>query len=318
VNDTTDALSDFFVNSSNVFSNLNTTITTSTAGMTTDVNGSYTVLSDDLIEKIEYLKDELKTQFETIGTNTTTDTDTLIDKVVDSYAELNNSSVEEVKAMKASLKKYFGEMSTDIKTDTSSLTKSATSDFENLQNNSNNKTKVFIENIRKVVDNLKDKIKESMKNAKESVSDSLDEIDKETKNTTISSPTIKTPHLSWSTTSTKAATGVIKSVLEALSLPTSLPSLNVDWYAGGGFPDKGSLFIANEREPELIGNFGNRTAVANNSQIIEGIREASYAGMKQAISESDFGGDTTVYVGNQEVAAAVTKQQKRNDRRFGR
>jgi len=44
-------------------------------------------------------------------------------------------------------------------------------------------------------------------------------------------------------------------------------------FASGGFPDTGSLFIANEAGPELVGNIGGRTAVANNDQIVQGIAE---------------------------------------------
>ena len=42
-------------------------------------------------------------------------------------------------------------------------------------------------------------------------------------------------------------------------------------YAGGGFPATGSLFIANESGPELVGQFGGSTAVANSGQIVAGI-----------------------------------------------
>lgn len=41
--------------------------------------------------------------------------------------------------------------------------------------------------------------------------------------------------------------------------------------AEGGFPEIGQLFIANEAGPELVGQMGNRTAVANTAQIVEGI-----------------------------------------------
>lgn len=44
-----------------------------------------------------------------------------------------------------------------------------------------------------------------------------------------------------------------------------------DTFATGGFPTEGEMFIANEAGPELVGRIGNRTAVANNDQIIEGI-----------------------------------------------
>ncbi len=54
-------------------------------------------------------------------------------------------------------------------------------------------------------------------------------------------------------------------------------------FATGGFPEDG-IFMANHTE--LVGQFSNgRTAVANNAQITDGIRQASYEGMMQAISE---------------------------------
>ena len=48
----------------------------------------------------------------------------------------------------------------------------------------------------------------------------------------------------------------------------------VGLYASGGFPDYGQLFIARENGAgaELVGQIGNRTAVANNDQIVEGIK----------------------------------------------
>ena len=46
----------------------------------------------------------------------------------------------------------------------------------------------------------------------------------------------------------------------------------IELFAEGGFPDMGQMFIARERGPELVGTIGHRNAVANNDQIIEGIR----------------------------------------------
>jgi hypothetical protein len=66
---------------------------------------------------------------------------------------------------------------------------------------------------------------------------------------------------------------------------------NVQQFAEGGFPTKGSLFIANERGPELVGAIGRggmrSNAVANNDMITEAIREASYAGMVEAIRQTN-------------------------------
>ncbi|MEG1754248.1 MAG: hypothetical protein RR234_10080, partial [Christensenella sp.] len=42
---------------------------------------------------------------------------------------------------------------------------------------------------------------------------------------------------------------------------------------------------ANEAGPELVGNIGNRTAVANNDQITSGIEQAVYRAMMSVMSQ---------------------------------
>lgn len=71
----------------------------------------------------------------------------------------------------------------------------------------------------------------------------------------------------------------------------SVPSFNLQWYAKGGFPGMGEMFIARENGPELVGRMGNRNAVANNSQIVEGIK----GGVKEAVIEAMM-----LFTGNQE------------------
>ena len=58
-------------------------------------------------------------------------------------------------------------------------------------------------------------------------------------------------------------------------------------FQSGGFPEDG-LFMANH--DELVGQFSNgKTAVANNMQITDGIRQAAYEGMRMALSEYQSG-----------------------------
>lgn len=45
-------------------------------------------------------------------------------------------------------------------------------------------------------------------------------------------------------------------------------------FATGGYPTAGEMFLARESGPELVGRIGNRTAVANNDQITDGIATA--------------------------------------------
>lgn len=93
--------------------------------------------------------------------------------------------------------------------------------------------------------------------------------------------TIKTPHFEWSTTPLPPSDWKYK-ILDALSLPTQIPKLNVKWYAQGGFPNAGELFVAREAGAEMVGAIGRRTTVANNEQIVDGIYKGVYQAMKDS------------------------------------
>lgn len=66
------------------------------------------------------------------------------------------------------------------------------------------------------------------------------------------------------------------------------PKDKYEWYAHGGFPDMGSMFIAGEAGAELVGNINGRTGVANTDQIEDAIYQASYDAMSKALSENNM------------------------------
>ena len=59
----------------------------------------------------------------------------------------------------------------------------------------------------------------------------------------------------------------------------------VKGHASGGFPKSGQMFVANEDgNPELVGSWGGRAAVANNQQITQGISQAVQNGMRSCMA----------------------------------
>ena len=75
-------------------------------------------------------------------------------------------------------------------------------------------------------------------------------------------------------------------------LQQGLPKINVEWYEKGGFPDMGQMFVAREAGPELVGNIGNKNAVVNNMQIIEGIKQ----GVSEAMRGVQDSGDSHITI----------------------
>ena len=55
------------------------------------------------------------------------------------------------------------------------------------------------------------------------------------------------------------------------------------FYANGGLPSKGQMFIANEKGPELIGNIGGQSFVANQNQVMSMMSNALGIGISQAM-----------------------------------
>ena len=85
----------------------------------------------------------------------------------------------------------------------------------------------------------------------------------------------------------------------------------IPMFASGGFPSMGQMFIAREAGPELVGRIGNKNAVVNNNQIIQGIATAVYNAMMAAHEDGNSGGGGTskivVQIGDRAVGEASVR-----------
>lgn len=94
-------------------------------------------------------------------------------------------------------------------------------------------------------------------------------------------------------------------------------------YASGGFPRTGEMFIAREAGPELVGQIGNRTAVANNDQIIDGIASANQGVINAVmaigamITKAVNDKDTATYLDGRQVSKSLYKYNQQTAREKG-
>ena len=227
----------------------------------------------------------------------------LFNNVIQIFIDLKDAIIEKIVQLKTDLNKKITEIKDNL-----------VNKFNEIKINITNKITEIKTNVSNKFEDIKNSIKTKIEGAKDIVKNAIDKI-KSFLKFDWKLPNIKMPHfgIEWNTS------GMSGKAFQKLGFP-GLPKIKVDWYAEGGFPDKGQLFIANEREPELIGSMGNRSVVANNAQITEGIAQASYGAFKQALSEmgQNFGGDTVVYVGDTQITDVITKKKKIQDKRFGR
>ena len=86
-------------------------------------------------------------------------------------------------------------------------------------------------------------------------------------------------------------------------------------FADGGFPKQGELFIAREAGAEMVGSINNKTAVANNDQIVDGIS----AGVAKAIMATGRNVNVNITAeGDAEgLLDFITFKQKQKDRQYG-
>ena len=90
-------------------------------------------------------------------------------------------------------------------------------------------------------------------------------------------------------------------------------------FAYGGFPEEDGLFYANHTE--LVGTFSNgKTAVANNAEIVEGIRAGVYDAVTAAMANNTSGNSdyisNTIILDGEVIARSVTRAQNKQNMRF--
>lgn len=84
----------------------------------------------------------------------------------------------------------------------------------------------------------------------------------------------------------KAYKGVLSGLIGSVA--------SLAFYAQGGFPNVGQMFIAREAGPELVGTIGGRTAVANNTQIVTAIQSGVFNAVSAALANRSGNNQVTV------------------------
>ena len=102
-------------------------------------------------------------------------------------------------------------------------------------------------------------------------------------------------------------------IMGTVNTPDNKAGISFQPYAAGGFPNAGQMFVAREAGPKLVGTIGNRTAVANNDQIVEAVSEGVYVAVMNAMrANTGDGGQAVVnvYLDGKQLTSAVEKRQR--------
>lgn len=128
---------------------------------------------------------------------------------------------------------------------------------------------------------------------------------------------MKTPHLKWDLDGMRTS-GDLRKSLEALNLPTTLPSLDVSWYAQGGIFNSPQIIGVGERGPEAV------VPLSDNAAWIEALseniarREAQITNYTIPERYDNQGGDWTFIIQREDGAVeseyTLTAAERSNSR----
>ena len=178
---------------------------------------------------------------------------------------------------------------------------------ENIKKSMDDTLEGLSDNTRNAISDIRDKFRSAESSASSSAKNIL---------RVFSNLHIPLPHLSVSFSSMKVG---------KTSIP--IPSFSVNWYANGGFPNTGEMFIANEKGPEMLGKMGNRNTVANNRQITDGISAAVGPAVYDAVvaamvtyarNPNNSSPEFNVYVGGKRIVDVVVEEVNKKTKATGK
>lgn len=198
-----------------------------------------------------------------------------INRLKDISLEVNNKITEAVNTVNKSSTESQSKIASTLMTSMNTMnetTKSVESSFGTIDhgvNKATNAVNTFIGNAINGVNNLRSNVS--------SLSTDVQLLNNDTNNAL-------SAIRSALSTASSAMYSAISGVMGTVSSIVGIPSVrNIFGFANGGAPKSGQMFIAREDGmPELVGNFGGYSGVANNDMIVRAMHDAIYDGMRAA------------------------------------
>lgn len=101
----------------------------------------------------------------------------------------------------------------------------------------------------------------------------------------------------------------LKSINERAAQMEADGSMYLQGFASGGYPQTGELFLAQEQGPEMVGRIGNRTAVANNDQIVEAVSMGVASAVSAVLGNGGTDRPVKIFLDGREIATTTTRYQ---------
>lgn len=225
-----------------------------------------------------------------------------------SLTEVNSNLSSNVQTMEGTVSTGGSNINKDVTENLAAVGKSVTENLTDVSDTFTDEFDGMTSTVSTSMEEIGKDISDTMDDANTTAETGLSKLKRAFESIDIKFPHIPLPHFSVESVTHDVFGGSI-----------TLPSISIDWYAKGGFPEDG-LFMANHNE--LVGKFSNgKTAVANNEQITEGIRNAVVDGMMEVFmatqtDNTEDGKDLILIIGDEEIARASMRGQRKINKRY--
>lgn len=311
--DTTGTFSDMSSQSNKIMSDSYSTMNKTTADGNSAMASNTKVTWDDLKSSFSESMQDLKTSLSNTWDNMKSNTSSTWTNIKTSLGDAWSNIKANASSTFSNIGSNIGNTWNGIKSNTGNVWESIKSNVSNSWNNIKNNFSTTGEGMKQTVqgvfDGIKSKMTSPIENAKNKISEIVNNI-KGLFNFQISFPHIALPHFSISPKGWSAGD----------LLKGKIPSLSIQWYAQGGFPEDGQLFIARESGAEMVGNIGGRTAVANNDQIVAAVSQGVYSAVVSAMNGENGSGNNinlTVTLDGETVYKNVVKHNNQKVKQTG-
>lgn len=247
-------------NNTGTFSNLSTTTAQKTTEIVTDLTGKVQSMVNNYSSGLNNMNNTTNTGWTGIGTATS-----------NLVGNMTRGVADQVSGMETNYNSKLGTMSTDTTSKFTTMLSEAVGAAKDMASGVTSNTSTMASNASSNAESLRSSVAGKISSALDTVLSAASSM-AGSMNIYLGKPSVQLPDISVSGIAKGA--GLLGSVI--------MPSWNISWrwFAQGGFPDAG-IFLANETgNPEMVGQIGNRPAVANNDQIVAAVSR----GVAEAVS----------------------------------
>lgn len=268
-------------------------------------NGYEAVKNSKFLSKVSKLKDEAFSAVGNIANKVKEKGKDIISGVKEGYENSKqNGLLSKVSTLKENVFTTIGNMASKVKEKGKDIISGVKEGYENSkQSGLLSKVATLRENVFSSIGNMASKVKEKGKDIVSGIKDGYTNNKDSLRSTVSGIPNLISNSIGSLWDIGKNAISSFISGFGSLRIPMphisvgwnshsvgglkfSTPSFGVNWYAQGGFPGMGELFVANEAGPEMVGKMGNRNTVANSNQIVDGISAGVYPAVYDAVRDA--------------------------------